>query len=319
MEDDGGTPQASLTSLAAWSNAAGYTIADLKMLRRELAFGYVVAGALAVFVPASAWNVLFMRGHGDWTVVENALVGPVIAFASFVCSVGNVPLAAALWRGGIRFGGIVSFVFADLVAAPLVLIYRRYYGGRLTLRLVLVFWVVMSAAGLAVQGIFTGAGILPDRRTGELAPTSFHLNATLFLNLVFLGVFAYLCWLYRNRERLGGAKGYALDPICGMQVRKVTAPATVMRDGRRHWFCSDRCAEEFTSRAGLSIPNTNPNHHTIEGNDMATDPVCGMTVDPLTAAAIRRYESTNYFFCATGCAEAFDAEPERYVGVEPIA
>jgi YHS domain-containing protein len=321
-EVDAERPRPAFASGAGWADAAGYTLADLKMLRRELVFGYIVAGALAVFIPAGAWNALFLRGHGGWTIAENALVGPVIAFASFVCSVGNVPLAAALWKGGIRFGGVVSFVFADLIAAPLVLIYRRYYGDRLTLRLVLLFWGIMAAAGLIVELIFTEAGIVPRHRPTELASTSFHWNATLYLNVVFLGVFASLCWLYRNRERLGGGQGYALDPVCGMQVRTASAPATVVRDGHRYWFCSDRCADQFASSSEHPLPGSaskSAHHQTMEGSEMATDPVCGMTVDPLTATAIRRYESQNYFFCAVGCAEAFDLEPERYVGIAPAA
>ena len=92
-------------------------MADLKMLRREMAIGYLAAGFLAVLVPDRVWATLFVPGHGIWTSIENALVGPVIAFLSFVCSVGNVPLAAALWKGGISFGGVISFIFADLVAA----------------------------------------------------------------------------------------------------------------------------------------------------------------------------------------------------------
>src|SRR5439155_23403856 len=108
-----------------------------------------------------AWNDLFLRGHGFWTSLENVVMGPVIACISFVCSIGNIPMAAALWRGGISFGGVTSFIFADLLSLPLVLIYRRFYGGRLTLRLVLVFWAVMAAAGLAVEYLFRGLGLVP--------------------------------------------------------------------------------------------------------------------------------------------------------------
>src|SRR5947208_4214594 len=123
-------------------------MADLKMLRKELAIGYLVAGFLAVIVPTTIWNDVFIRGHGVLTTVENVIVGPFIAFISFVCSVGNVPMAAALWKGGISFGGVISFIFADLIALPLVLIYRKYYGPRLALRLFLVFYAVIAAAGL---------------------------------------------------------------------------------------------------------------------------------------------------------------------------
>ena len=237
-------------SRAAWSDAASYTIADLTMLRKEMVIGYVVAGFLATLVPNWVWNAVFVRGHGFGTSLENAIVGPVIAFLSFVCSIGNVPLAAALWKGGISFGGVISFIFADLVAAPLVLIYLRYYGRALTLRLVGLFWAVMAAAGLIAEAIFSAAGLVPHHRSTQIVSTSFRWNYTTFLNIVFLGVFAYLYWLYRNRERLGGGSGYATDPVCGMQVRTANAPAHVDRAGRRYWFCSDRCAERFAADPG---------------------------------------------------------------------
>jgi uncharacterized membrane protein YraQ (UPF0718 family)/YHS domain-containing protein len=235
------------TSLAGWSDAAAYTVADLTMLRRELVVGYGVAGFLAVLVPQSLWNVVFVHHHGGWTVLENAVVGPVIAFLSFVCSIGNVPMAAALWKGGIGFGGVVSFLFADLVAAPLVLVYRRYYGGALTVRLVALFWVVMSAAGLIVGEIFSAGGLVPAHRPLQVAPTSMHWNATTVLDIVALLVFAACYWLYRNRARFGGGGGHAIDPVCGMQVETSTAPATAMRGQLQYWFCSDRCAARFAA------------------------------------------------------------------------
>ena len=98
------------------------------------------------------WNDLFLHGHGFWTTLENVVLGPFIAVISFVCSIGNVPMAAALWHGGIGFGGVVSFIFADLITIPLLLIYRKYYGTALTLRLFATFWALMSIAGLAVEG-----------------------------------------------------------------------------------------------------------------------------------------------------------------------
>jgi uncharacterized membrane protein YraQ (UPF0718 family)/YHS domain-containing protein len=236
-----------LASVAAWSDAASYTVADLTMLRREMLVGYGVAGFLAVLVPTSVWHAVFLHGHGFWTVLENALVGPVIAFVSFVCSIGNVPLAAALFKGGISFGGVISFVFADLVAAPLVLIYRRYYGGRLTLHLVALFWVVMAAAGLAVEGIFSAARIVPQHRAGAIVAARFHWDYTSILDIVFLAVFGLLYWLHRNRARLGGGSGYAIDPVCGMQVQTANAPAHLRHGGRDLWFCSDHCAGRFAA------------------------------------------------------------------------
>jgi uncharacterized membrane protein YraQ (UPF0718 family)/YHS domain-containing protein len=239
-----------LRSRAAWSDAAGYAISDLGMLRRELVVGYVVAGFLTVLVPTDVWNEVFLHGHGFWTSLENVTVGPFIAVVSFVCSVGNVPLAAALWHGGISFGGVIAFVFADLITFPLLLIYRKYYGTRLMLRLLAWFWVVMAAAGLLVEGVFSATDLIPRTRNREVVSTTFHWNYTTFLNLLALALAGYLYWLYRHRERFGGGIGYATDPICGMQVRIANAPAHVHRAGHDYWFCSDRCAQRFRADAG---------------------------------------------------------------------
>jgi YHS domain-containing protein len=191
------------------------------------------------------WNDVFLQGHGWLTSVQNVIVGPFIAIISFVCSIGNVPMAAALWHGGISFGGVIAFIFADLITLPLLIIYRKYYGTRLMLRLLAWFWVVMAVAGLAVEVLFGAAGLIPTDRDKEVVETSFHWNYTTFLNLVFLAIAGYLYWLYRNRERLGGGAGYAIDPVCGMQVETRNAPAHRSHDGHDHWFCSDHCAERF--------------------------------------------------------------------------
>ncbi len=234
-----------IRSRAGWADSATYTMADLTMLRKELVIGYVVAGFLTVLVPVRVWNTLFLHGHGFWTSVENVVVGPFIAMVSFVCSVGNVPLAAALWRGGISFGGVISFIFADLIALPLLLIYRRYYGWHLMLKMLGVFWLVMSVAGLITEGIFRSAGLVPTTRPTQIVATRFEWNYTTVLNILFLAVFGLLYWVYRNRERLGGGRGYAIDPVCGMQVRVDLAPAQFEQHGEVRHFCSDRCKERF--------------------------------------------------------------------------
>jgi len=200
---------------------------------------------MAVVVPMDVWNDVFLSGHGFWTTLENVVLGPFIAFISFVCSIGNVPMAAALWHGGISFGGVISFIFADLIALPLVLIYRKYYGTGFTVRLFATFWAVMATAGLIVEGLFSALGLVPDERPHEVVRTGFAWNYTTFLNIIFLGVLAVLYWLYRNRHRLGGGHGYSIDPVCGMQVRDADAPATRVHDGHVHRFCSDHCAERF--------------------------------------------------------------------------
>jgi YHS domain-containing protein/uncharacterized membrane protein YraQ (UPF0718 family) len=292
-----------LRSPAAWSDAASYTMADLVMLRKEMIAGYLVAGFLAVLVPNSLWNAIFFHGHGVFTSIENVIVGPLIAILSFVCSIGNVPLAAALWKGGISFGGVVSFIFADLITLPLLLIYRRFYGWRMALRILAVFWLVMAVAGLATEYLFKAAGLVPASHPSEVVQPSFQWNYTTYLNIFFLGVFAVLFWLYRNRERLGGGARYAIDPICGMQVERQLAPATVQSGDRTYFFCSDRCRDRFVA-------------NTVRRTSMSAqiDPICGMTVEPETAAAKREYKGKTYYFCGPGCAKAFDLKPEAFVG-----
>ncbi len=248
-----------LRSKAGWADAATYTMADLTMLRKELLIGYTVAGFLTVAVPTHVWNVVFLHGHGFWTSVENVIVGPFIAIISFVCSIGNVPLAASLWAGGISFGGVISFIFADLITFPLLLIYRRYYGGRLTIRMLAVFWGVMSIAGLITEGLFKAAGLIPTTRPTVIAPSHFSWNYTTYLNIVFLALFGLLYWLYRNRMRLGGGDGYAIDPVCGMQVETANAPATLIDGDVTHYFCSDHCRNRMADE--LSRPGAD--HHGV--------------------------------------------------------
>jgi len=314
-----------LRSRGGWANAATYTMADLTMLRRELVIGYTVAGFLAVVVPVHFWNTIFLHGHGFWTSLENVIVGPFIAIISFVCSIGNVPLAAALWSGGISFGGVISFIFADLIALPLLLIYRRYYGTRMTLRMLALFWGVMSTAGLITEGIFWAFGAIPATRPTTVAPAHFQWNYTTYLNIVFLALFAVLYWAYRNRERLGGGSGYALDPVCGMQVQTANAPASVVHAGHVVYFCSDHCRHRFAAdpdryaRAedvGTHERSVPPDGAAVDpgGSATALDPVCGMTVDPADAAAHLVHDGTDVWFCCQGCADRFSADPDHYRG-----
>ncbi|MBO0708024.1 MAG: YHS domain-containing protein, partial [Candidatus Dormibacteraeota bacterium] len=310
-------------SRGGWADAAAYTMADLKMLRKEMVAGYLVAGFIAVLVPTSVWNVVFFHGHGVATSVENAVVGPLIAMLSFVCSIGNVPLAAALWQGGISFGGVVSFLFADLITLPLILIYRRLYGGRLTLRMVAAFWLVMAAAGLSTEGLFTLFGLVPAARPAEVVQAHFEWNYTTFFNLAFLVVFAGQYWLYRNRKRLGGGSGYETDPVCGMQVQTASAPARAGYQGRDYAFCSDRCRERFqrdpvrfgAQGAGSTTEVEMSMSHDPEGS--AVDPVCGMRVDPSTAAHRAEHDGATYFFCGPGCQRAFGSAPQLFLEDEP--
>jgi uncharacterized membrane protein YraQ (UPF0718 family)/YHS domain-containing protein len=241
---------ASASTRAGWSDAARYTMADLRMLRRELVIGYLVAGFLAVMVPMETWNRVFWHGHGFWTTLENVIVGPLIACISFVCSIGNVPMAAALWHGGISFGGVISFIFADLIALPLLFIYRKYYGTRIMWRLFFTFWAVMAAAGLAVEGIFTLFGAVPTERPEAIVSEHLSWNYTTVLNIVFLGLFAVVVWLARQHP----SDLYATDPMCGMQVSKENAPAHLLHEGTDLYFCSDHCCSRYATNHGIELP-----------------------------------------------------------------
>jgi uncharacterized membrane protein YraQ (UPF0718 family)/YHS domain-containing protein len=234
-----------IRSKAGWADASGYTISDITMLRKELVIGFVVAGFAAMAVPIGVWEALFLTGHGFWSALENVVVGPVLAFISFVCSIGNVPLAAALWKGGISFGGVIAFVFADLLALPLVVIYRKYFGTRLAIKLALVFWAVMSLAGLVTEGIFQVAGLVPGKLRGDIATVHFGFNYTTVLDAIALLAFGYLYWLHKNAARFGGGTGYATDPVCGMQVRTADAPARTEHAGATYYFCRDGCLHKF--------------------------------------------------------------------------
>src|SRR4051794_6164037 len=257
---DEGSARPQIGSLAGWADAAAYTISDLTMLRRELVIGFVIAGFADAAVPAHVWQSLFITGHGFWSALENVVLGPFIALISFVCSIGNVPLAAALWTGGISFGGTVAFVFGDLIALPLLLIYRKYYGTRLTAKLLAMFWACMSAAGLATEYLFRAAGIAPQpdpQRHGDVGRDIWGWNYTTVLDIIALLAFAGLYLLYRNRDRLGGGAAYAKDPICGMQVEKAHPGAVLEVDGERIYFCSDHCRERYAA----SAPSASSSEH----------------------------------------------------------
>ncbi len=319
------SPHHERTTRAALADAAQYAISDVTMLRKELAIGYLVAGFLAALVPVHFWNSLFLHGHGGLTTFENAAVGPIVAMISWVCSIGNVPLAAALWNGGISFGGVIAFIFADLISMPLILVYRRLYGWPLTLRIVALFYPVMVVSGLATEGLFGLFYHVPVRSGAKTMTSHFAWNYTTYLDFVFILVAVMVWWLARNRRRFGGGGAYAIDPVCGMQVERDKAPAHVKFGGLEYYFCSDRCKDRFqrdphryldagASHPGMDVPaGTADDSGGSSAGQSSVDPVCHMTVDPESAAAHRTYNGVDYWFCNTGCALAFDADPERYL------
>jgi uncharacterized protein len=181
-------------SLDAWTDVAQNFRGDWEMLWKEITAGFLIAGFVAL-LPMSFFNDLFLSDTGGSAqLLENVLVGPIVAVLSFVCSVGNIPLAAVLWAGGISFAGVIAFIYADLIIIPLVLIYGRYYGWRLAALLVAVMFGAMVAAALVVDGIFGWAGLIPSDRPSidSIASRGISWNYTTFLNIVFTLVAAVL-------------------------------------------------------------------------------------------------------------------------------
>ncbi len=153
---------------------------------RDLAVGLLIAGCVGAWVPDSFWRGFFLAGHPLVSKLWGPIIGPVVAILSFVCSIGNVPLAAVLWKAGISFGGVTSFIFADLLILPILNIYRKYYGARVTLVILGAFYAAMVAAGYVVEILFGGLGLVPGRSTAKVAVTGVTWNYTTWLNVAFL-------------------------------------------------------------------------------------------------------------------------------------
>jgi uncharacterized protein len=181
-----------LISPRAFTSIAHYFFMNIYSLWTDLVLGFLIAGALGAWVPDSWWSALFLTGHGAGTEVWGAFIGPLVAMISFVCSVGNVPLAAVLFRGGISFSGVISFIFADLIIIPILNIYRKYYTGRVSAYLFAVSYATMVLAGLAIGGLFTVLHLAPTHRAISVFQTTITWNADTFLDIVFLVVIALL-------------------------------------------------------------------------------------------------------------------------------
>ncbi len=238
----------SSTSKPTLFDAAGFTMGDLMMLRFELIGGFLVAGFFDKLIPVSFWNAFFIAKGGAVAAIENALIGPVISAFSFVCSVGNIPLAAALWNKGISFGGTISFIFADLLTIPLILIYKKFFGAKITVRLVLVFWFVMSLSGLITQALFNALGATPMRMSMGQMQSHFANNANTWLNAVALLVLIAVYVTYKVGQRRPASESFAKDPICGMQVAVSTASAVLELGDETYYFCCDGCKQKFASQ-----------------------------------------------------------------------
>jgi uncharacterized protein len=178
-----------------------YFVMDWLSVWKDVAGGLLIAGALAVFIPTNFWRSFFLSSHPEFAKFWGPVVGPFIAIISFVCSVGNVPLAAVLWNSGISFGGVIAFIFADLIVLPILDIYRKYYGLKMSAFLLGTFYFSMALAALGIEFLFQVAGLVPVERHAEIVEASITFNYTTVLNIIFLIVAGLLV---RRFFRTGG-------------------------------------------------------------------------------------------------------------------
>jgi uncharacterized membrane protein YraQ (UPF0718 family)/YHS domain-containing protein len=263
-----------LFSPRAFTAISHYFYMDIYSLYVDLGLGFLIAGALAAWVPNSWWQAFFLSNNPTLNEFWGPLVGPIISMLSFVCSVGNVPLAVVLWNGGISFGGVISFIFADLIILPILNIYRKYYGRRMALYLLGVSYVAMAVSGFLIGGAFQLLGLAPTNHHIAIFETTPTWNYTTFLDIIFLVLMAVLAWRFFTT---GGP-----DMIRAMAHPREVGSHTHGKEER-------------------------------EMPAMAKDVVCGMTVDTTKSGPRSVHAGKTYYFCSEGCKESFDRDPSKYL------
>jgi uncharacterized protein len=191
-----------LSSADGFTSVSHIFVMEWAAVVRDIVGGLLIAGALGAWVPDSFWQHLFFSGHPLLAKIWGPLLGPIISVFAFVCSIGNVPLAAVLWNGGISFGGVISFIFADLIILPILVIYRKYYGTKMMLFILATFYVTMVTAGYAVELLFGAAGLIPTTRNAEVLNPTISWDYTTYLNIVFVALAGLLLLRF---FRTGGA------------------------------------------------------------------------------------------------------------------
>jgi uncharacterized protein len=193
---EGGTLWQRITSPEGLTAISHYFVMDWASVWLDIVGGLLIAGALAAWVPQALWQSFFLVEHPLLASLWGPIVGPLVAVISFVCSVGNIPLAAVLWNGGISFGGVVAFIFADLIVLPILDIYRKYYGLKMAAFLLVTFYAAMAGAALTVEAIFWVLGLIPTERNAQVVEPSIEWNYTTWLNIAFLILAALLTWRF---------------------------------------------------------------------------------------------------------------------------
>ena len=193
---EGGSLWQRITSDKGLTAISHYFVMDWASVWLDIVGGLLIAGALAAWVPQEFWKGFFLADHPALAKLWGPLVGPVVAVVSFVCSVGNVPLAAVLWNGGISFGGVIAFIYADLIVIPILNIYRKYYGLRMTAFLLVAFYAAMVVAALVVEFAFGAIGLIPQEHNAQVLEASISWNYTTWLNIAFLLLAPLLVWRF---------------------------------------------------------------------------------------------------------------------------
>ena len=191
-----GTLWQRLRSPAGFTSVSHVFVMEWAAVIRDIVAGLLIAGAIAAWVPESFWQQFFLTDHPVWSKIWGPIVGPLVSVASFVCSIGNVPLAAVLWNSGISFGGVISFIFADLIIIPILIIYRKYYGTKMMLFILWTFYLTMVAAGYLVEILFAALHLTPTERKATVLEPSITWNYTTVLNLLFVALAAVLLWRF---------------------------------------------------------------------------------------------------------------------------
>src|SRR5213079_2810034 len=186
--EEGGSLSQRLTSADGITATSHYFVMDVIAVWKDIVVGLLLAGALAAWVPQDFWKTFFLTSHPVAATLWGPIVCPIVSVLSFVCSVGNIPLAAVLWNGGISFGGVIAFIYADLIILPIIDIYRKYYGWKVASLIVAVFYVAMVVAALLVEFLFQLFGLFPYQRSAQIVETSIRFNYTTVLNVVFLAI-----------------------------------------------------------------------------------------------------------------------------------